>query len=215
MGWVLLVLLVLMAAGVVAYLVLRGRPPSGPGAAVGRFTAQLERNLTEAAQAVHRVVSAWKEVRDRVEAREEEARRWGEQARDALLEGDEAVARDRVARQVAAEHAAVALRADLEALAEARQRADRHYEALKQQLDGVRVRYAALAARQAAAGAGESVMDLAAEERRANEAFSQLTEDVAAAEARAAAAAEVSAAGRIYEDPAEIDRRLAALRQPS
>lgn len=208
----LLVLILVVAAGAAAYLLTRRRKPVGPEAAIDRFLAELESRQAEAAQAVHRVVTAYKEVRDRVRAYDEEAQRWGDQAREALRAGDEATARDRLERQVRAEHAAEALRGDLEALQDAQARADAHYRALKEQWESARVRYTSLAARRAAASAQGSLLDFGAEERRARDAYDRLQESVADAEARAAAITEVAGAGRIYEDPSEIDRRLAQLR---
>lgn len=211
---VLLVLVLGVAAvlGAVVYLALRTRRPAGPDAGIRRILEGLETQQAEAAKAVHRVVTAWKDVRARVQGYQDEARRWGEQARELLAEGDEAGARDRLERQVRAEHAAKALQADLEALDEARTRADQFYAVLKQQHETVRTRYAALSARQAAAETQAGMPDFGAAERRAADAYVQLQEGVVEAEARAAAAAEVSGAGSIYDDPAEIDRRLGRLR---
>jgi phage shock protein A len=201
------------AVAAIVYLALRARRPSGPEADIRCTIQALEQQQAEAAQAVHRVVTAWKDLRARVQAYQEEAERWGEQARELLAEGNESGARDRLERQVRAEHAAEALRADLQALEEARARADQFYSILKQQHEAVRMRYTALSARQAAAKTQTGLSDFSAAERRAAEAYNQLQEDLADAEARAAAAAEVSAVGSIYSNPGEIDRRLGQLRQ--
>ena len=211
LSWMAL-LLALAAVAVIVYFALRARKGAGPDAAIERYLATLERGQADAGAAVHRVVTAYKQVRDRVQAYEEESRRWGQMAREALHSGDEAAARQHVARQVQAEHSAAALAPDLEALAQAKEATDARYASLKQQAEQARVRYASLSARQAAAGSQNAALDVAAEERRAAEAYDGLRDQVIAAESRAAAAAEVSAAGRIYDDPTEIDRRLAALR---
>lgn len=211
----LITLLLLLAVGIgIAYFLTRVRRPGSATAQVEQSLAQLEREVTAAASVVHRVITAHKTVRDRVHAYEEEASQWGEQAREKLRAGDADAARDCVERQVRAEHAAARLRPDLDALRDSQNAADRNYELLKQQWESIRVRYTALTARKEAADAQSKLLELAEAERQTATAVSRLQEGVADAEARAAAAAQVASVGSAT-DPAEIDRRLAALQPPA